>query len=264
MGIRIRKVMGYGLVDVKTSGNSQTGFRIDDPRFKIEYTLDPNKPPGKTIEGFFEFSKKLTEKENVEGFKTLGFDIHLIKGITFRGYDDKPQLYQFTTWETEGGLPNVLVLTPITSHDWVRVDDSIDYYDERTRERSREDGGWIKGYWELEPHFSVLDTPLYPYDSYINNETGERTDDNVREWIYQFRNASLELMTNPKLTDKQVGQYYENIGYALEKLECDTHWTEKWNVTIPAQIIHYCKYVEMFVDESNIYKLQPMIYTYWS
>ncbi len=241
MGIRIKKVLGYGLVDVKTEE-----FDIVDERFNPKWTKNEwvAEPEGKTIGEYFEFSRAAAES------RTHRLDLHLFKDITFR--EKVPELYHFLTWEPEFGLPNVLVLTPITGTDWVRNDDMIDYYEEK-----------VRGYHGVEPHVQVLDRPLYPYESYIDKETGEYANSNVQEWIRTFHNSVVELK-NPKLGKKMYGVHRNLIELALEEVGCSLHWSEKWNVKIPEQIQDFCKYVEMFRDERTIFTLVPMIYTYWS
>jgi len=239
MGIRIKKVLGYGLVDVKTENGV-----ITDDRFNQEFIDNMFYHEDKTIEGYFEFAKSQTHKGQ--------FDTHLATDISFIG-GKAPMLDDFLTYDGEGGLPNVLVLTPITGVEWKRYDNQIDYYDERTR-----------GYWSCEPHVEVLTTPLYPYDSYINNETGERANIEVRENIYDVRNTQLDLKQNKNMSPEAIKGLYDRITLALEDLGCKSHWTEKWNVIIPTQIQDYCNYMEMFKDTSTMWKLQPMIYTYWA
>lgn len=243
MGIRIKKVLGYGFVDLKTDE-----YELADDRFNPEWVKNRwvGEPEGKSIEEYFEYSRA---NYNADPEEKL-FDVHLFPDIGFR--HKKPELHHFLTWDSEFGLPNVMVLTPITGLDWVRHDDTLDYYEEQAN-----------GKFNVEPHAKVLDVPLYPYDSYIEKETGARASNDVREWIYQFRNSTLELK-NPKLGQKMYGVHMHMISMALEALECSLHWTEKWNVGIPEQIQDYCKYVEMFKDNKTIFSMVPIIYTYWS
>ena len=159
----------------------------------------------------------------------------------------------FFTWDSEDGLPGVIVLTPITGTQWKRNDDQIDYYEEVN-----------KGFVSPEAHVEILDIPLHPYNNYIDNETGKLANNTIREWIYQFRNANLELSSNKSLDAKKHHMYHIMLQTSLKKLGCKLHWTEKWNVAIPTQIQDYCQYVEMFKDNTSIWKLKPMIYTYWT
>ncbi len=243
MGIRIKKVLGYGFVDLK----AKDGRLIDD-RFNPAWLENTwlAEPKGKTIKGYFEFTR--AQHDAAEEHRLS--DIHLFPDITFR--EGEPALHHFLTWDPEFGMPEVMVLTPITGTEWVRRDDMIDYYEERAR-----------GHFGVEPYVQVLDVPLYPYDSYINRETGERANNSVREWIYMFRNSTLDLK-DPKLTPKMYHTHHDMIRLALDELGCSLHWTEKWNVGIPEQIQDYCKYVEMFKENSTIYTMVPMLYTYWS
>jgi len=242
MGIRIKKVLGYGIANLQCDEDGE----IIDERINPDWEEERF---GKTFKGYLEFARAEQERRP----RAYG-DLHI------SGDGDKcfrvprPELYNFVTFDSEFGLPNVLVLTPITGKEWIRYDDQIDYYEER-----------VHGYWDLTPHFDVIDTPLYPYDNYINNETGEYPEDPmVREWIYMFRNSVIELTKTGSMSNKQHAHHHDMMQKALEELGCELHWTEKWNATIPEQIQDYCRYTQMFQNDKSIWKLLPMIYTYWS
>lgn len=244
MGIRIKKVLGYGLVDVALNEDGE----ITDYRFTQEWKDDPwGDEHEKTIEGYMKFSKRKQEESEE---KVLPRDIHLFPQTNFIG-GKEPRLDDFLTLDTEYGLPNVVVFTPITGTQWKRYDDQIDYYEEKAN-----------GHYSVEPHVSVLDVPLYPYDNYINNETGEWAENNIREWIYMIRNIRMDMKHRPN--SEKIDTQSELLKIALKELGCEANWQEKWNVAIPEQIIDYCDYMNVFTDRSTIFKLQPMIYVYWS
>jgi hypothetical protein len=236
MGIRINKILGYGLVNLKTKEVDNYGTReIDDPRFNPEGWWNASwkdREDKWTTEGFINHCQKIVD----EG-ERLREHFHL--ALMLRDDDSKStfrDIHYCVSYENEGGLPDTIVFTPFDQVKWTRYDDTIDYYDV---------GGG------MEPTVKVLDVPIYPYDGYIDNETGEPADEMVRHLIYMYRNAVGE----DKL-DLQMK--------ALENLGCSLHWTEKYNVAIPETLVEFLRYTNMFTEDKTIWRLQPMIYSYWS
>jgi len=235
MGIRIHKVLGYGLVDLKTKEVDKYGTReVDDPRFNPNgwwHTDWSEREDRWTTEGFKQHCQRLVDES--DPYEHFALALMLQRDFEESHFRD---IHYCVSYENEGGLPDVVTFTPFTDNRWTRYDDTIDYYDAGIG---------------IEPSVKVLDVPLYPYDGYINNETGERADRTIEQLIYLYRNAAGEDKFDLQLV-------------ALEKLGCELHWTEKYNVVIPEVLVEFFRYTEMFTDEKTIWQLQPMIYTYWS
>ena len=248
MGIRIHKILGYGIVNLNTKQIDEYSTHLDDPRINPNGILGENSSNDSfTEEGFVEHCRERIKDD--EHFDLI--DLHL---LFEDGEYKKTNMYWYNilTYDSEYGKPSVLCITHPGLKDWYRFDDVIDYYEEYPKNR-----------FSPESYADVLTVPIYPFDAYINNETGEYADQNVRELIYQFRNAEIEML-NPHTS---MGRYmtFSQIRYdALNQLGCDFHWTEKWNVIIPSSVEEFCRYTKLFVDEKTIWQLQPMIYTYWS
>lgn len=135
---------------------------------------------------------------------------------------------------SDAGKANVVLFVPPTRTDFYRYDDPIDYMESIGECVVKE-----------------LQYPIYPASRYINRETGEFVDNSVldvRELIYLFNNSS-----NPETKE-----------YALTQLGCKETWMERYNVEIPIDLVEFLRYTEMFTDDSTIWKLKPLIYTYWS
>lgn len=253
MGIRIRKFMGYGLTDIKTDTHDNIvdkRFNHDGIIFKDAYEQEEQYKD----ELFFEHCKQVVEQAQEDG--KFIFDLFQIHAKEFKQIQS---VLHMLTYEKEGGLSNVAIITPFLQHTWQRYDDSIDYYQEQTQ-----------GRFEMESHVEILTVPLYPYMGYINRETGEMADSVVGEWIYQFRWADNDLNKEDgkgvpyETAIKSLDRLYSIRDNSLEKLGCESHWMEKWNVQIPEQVIEFCRFTKMFNDDKTIYSLLPMIYTHWS
>ena len=251
MGIRIRKYLGYGFVDVETEKVDKYSIKPIDTRFSPDgmfYSNWHDREDKWTVDGFLEHCKEVAERYD-------NFELKLLTRSNFYETGGKLIDNRFLSncyqYDSEFGLPEVIIFQPIDQPEWQRYDDMIDYY-----EYAYERAG-------VYPAVKVLDQPLYPYDSYINNNNGKTADNKVRQYIYFIRNAEIDLK-NPKLAEEKVDLSIHLINQSLEKLGCKSHWTEKWNVAIPSVLVEFLRYTNMFTDESSIWKLQPMIYTYWS
>lgn len=233
MGIRISKSLGYGFIDLRV--DEDTG-EMNDDRFNPDGWWHASYTERKTrwtVEGFKQHCRELTD--DTDEF-TDHFTLRLMLSDQFKDCHFR-DLDSTIFHDEEYGLPNVAIFIPFTDEKWTRYDDIIDYYD----------AGQV-----AKPSVKLLDVPLYPYDGYINNETGEPVFDRmIREDIYMFRNAEGD-------------RKYEIRSMALQLLGCELHWTEKYNVAIPEVLVEFFRYTKMFTDDKWIWKLQPMIYTYWT
>jgi hypothetical protein len=235
MGIRINKILGYGFLDLKTEKVDEYTTIANDPRFN---------PDGWFCAGWREREEKWTtegylkhceEVINASPEKINHFELQFLIRDDFKS-NQFSDIHHMVSYDNEGGKPDVIVFTPFNNKDWCRRDDMIDYYEFGMRND------------DLTPSALFVDRPLYPYDNYINNETGEIADKMVREWIYQFRNSNDINVKN----------------MALDALGCELHWTEKWGCSIPESVVEFCRYTNMFVEDKTIFSMIPIIYTYWS
>ena len=92
MGIRIRKVLGYGIT---TLGHDEDG-NICDERINEKWAENPFEPEGKTIGEYFRFAKAEHQRRKRPG------DIHIYPDVTFRV--KKPDLSDFVIWDQEMGI----------------------------------------------------------------------------------------------------------------------------------------------------------------
>jgi len=242
MGIRIHKYLGYGLVDLNTEEN--------DSRFNPNGIISLYQESGDdevfrwSVGGFLQHCEEIADRDD-------NFELKLMLKVINDDTDRfKTHLTNHIIYDQEDGLPNVILFTPFDSHDWGRYDDIIDYYD-------------YDGYG-VEPVIKVLDRPIYPHIGYINNETGERADSLLEQSIISNRNAYYNLKFDRATDENDVELNHHIMEVMLERLGCELHWTEKWNVVIPTPLIEFLRYTEVFTDDSTIWKLQPMIYTFWS
>lgn len=240
MGIRIRKVLGYGLNDLNTKVVDKWGTEeVDDPRFDPSgwwHADCATRAKKWSTEGFLKHCQQVIDDSGDDNYNH--FELRLMLSPSFENVR-MTDIDHCVSHDNEGGLAHVVTFTPFTSPNWVRYDDTIDYYDSGIG---------------VEPNIKLLDVPLFPHVSYIDNTTGERANRDVEHAIYLFRNAP--------------NQNGEELNYiqlkALENIRCKEHWTERYNVAIPDELVEFFRYANMFVDEKTIWQLKPMIYTYWA
>lgn len=229
MGIRIHKVIGWGLKDVKCKKSE-----ISDPRFS---KLSP-------IAGDYEerenkFTKdnylKWLSKKKVD--KCDKFDLEMEIGWIKKEENDN-----FTgcfIHGTEYLMPNVFCCIPLLNYkSWRRFDDTIDYYEKRNCKNS----------------VKMLNTPIYPYLRYCDNRDGRIID-------YQF---AVEFARRVNSRRKDISDVY--LDSIANSCGFDNHQDAQKYISpvVPNCMKFMVEFSEVFTDNSTIFQLKPMIYTYWS
>lgn len=180
MGIRVHKVLGYGLLDALLS--YEKGWQ--DPRVNKEALEEiyERKP-----EDFVEFlkAKKLEEPDNFE----LSLSISMLKNeskLHHRAWEPSDSVHS-----DPHNTSNVLVFTPPGYQDWRRYDDIIDYAE--------------ICYFGTEGSVNSIkpfDVPIYPFLSWMDKNTGERLvreeDDNAFI-VARLRGDTKYELTSPEL-----------------------------------------------------------------
>ncbi|MFB7858892.1 hypothetical protein [Rhodococcus qingshengii] len=219
MGIRISKVMGYGLSDVVTddSGN------IADPRINTNSPL-------------------LSGKASLSAYQSfLDNRIDMLAAAQEKMFlQDLPEniMGRALTWDSEHGIPDVLVLTPIADlAKWNRYDDPLDYEE------------YWSSHTDMDPYFRVLRQGIYPYTMYMDRITGERTHNSYCSWraISKSENEKLRIL------------WAHSLGYSSVDEVNDRVVPE-----VPDEIRNLAEFGELFTDDDVWKQLRPMIYTYFS
>lgn len=242
MGIRINKVIGYGLTDV--IADTDNWNLKNDPRFnqKGYFGMDcETQEDSFSVEGFKEYLEKKIESLVEGDFSRMELM------LTKRFLEDTKLhgIWEGAVYDMEFGNPEVMVFVPLTSvNRWKRYDDMIDYYDPVN---SSQDSG-------IENSLIKLNRALYPYDSYVNIKSGVPVRLNSLQWqtLIFIKNRGDDGLKDGDVILSELGVE------SREELE-------KYIVpTIPEELIELIKYLKIFNDEKDIYQLRPMIYGYWS
>ena len=243
MGIRVRKVIGYGFDDL-TVEEGQYDL-CQDKRFNLDgyfcssYEDRDSKWPMKE----FQIQLKIMahDKKDWDSVNYALLD-HAIRDGGFTDFED------LIAFEPEFGLSNVCVFVPPGNAErWCQNDSQIDYYEETTRNRQQS-------------HVLHINRPLYPYEGWVDlrNDPPTRVTGVTESLHNQGRFAHL----NTDNLDLQM--HFRKT--AMEKLEF-TSWLDLENMIvpiIPPELIAVLNYLKVFNDPSDACRLKPMLYTFWS
>lgn len=228
MGIRVHKMCGYALTDVKP-GDPRINW--DSPAFRHEL--------GKK-ESLAEF---LRFCEGVPGAAIEASIIYTMKEERSRRRLT-PQ--DAIVWgNVDGGLESVLCLHPVSMPDWHRYDDILDWLEE-TYHRDQEN--WV----EVLPH------GIFPWTGlYMDSRTGVRLPNDVLDWVRAFTGKDYEKRSKlvaSGAADEMAGRFGM------------THHEARMRVVplVPDSVRLLARWANLFNDEETWRQLRPVIYTWWA
>lgn len=245
MGIRVHKVLGYGLTDLKVDQDyelideriNKNGFLKDG--FE-DYLLD-NKS---SVDKFLEFYKNETDDKT----DILASDYLLLKMKMDEIKQEKRDTIDITeciNHDREFGLHNVMTITPMSMiggvRSWKRYDDEIDFHEETNEHRQRN---------------RVLKLPagIFPWIGFYETKSGTKLADDGK---VSYNTIAHHFKTTESLENKRG--FAELLGYkGIDEAENDII------ASIPEEVKMLCKYLKLFNRDDTIYELEPMLYVFWS
>jgi hypothetical protein len=227
MGIRVHKMMGYGLTDVV---ENDPRINWDSPLFRYELDKD---------EHVDEYLEQLKEDE-VTALDAMMVRQQRAGKLPRTGRYEVQSCFEWGT--SDGGLENVLCVRPLTMDDWYRYDDIMDYAEQTYFSDGHDQHDDVK----------VSHYALYPFDSYMDARTGNRIKSDIYTWL---RAVNGKLTENLEALD--VLARHGGFGSHAEALEnCVAY--------VPEEIRNLCKYAGVFTDPATALTLRPMLYTWWA
>lgn len=224
MGIRISKVLGYGITDY--IGDA-------DPRFNIGWAKDLY------IDRRQEFIDFLIAKkaERIDTYE-ISFTKKPIEELKHWCPVDWIAESPFAAETDNKKRP--LVFSP--HKDWARYDNTIDYYESKRRK----DGG-IKDYTQ-----ALGKTYIYPYARYVDIRTGKTPGE--KDLAFEV----IRMYNSPYWKKTEDSWVKDIIGLSKEEFELYV-WPD-----VPNDIKLFAEFLNIFKNPLDIHCLRPMIYTYWS
>lgn len=222
MGLRLHKMMGWGWDDLIP----------DDPRINWESTyFKTGFYSREALEGYVEYITKLEATES-----------YLIGHLEL----SPQELYSCITFGSEESF-NYFCASPVSSPDWRRSGDSIDFEEDFTR----------YGDGDMEDKALLLPHSPWPYgDSAMDIRTGElvkKSGDWSRFYLTKGEDKRREVM------ESSLGSFFaEQMGYSVE--DAQTYLV----LPVPHEIRNLLAYGDLLTDPKDAYSLKPMIFTWWA
>lgn len=242
MGIRINKVLGYGLTDVETTGKYNeilNDFRFNPKGYFALHAEDQEEKF--TDHGFDAYLD--AHKEHPDDIVN---DLSVLRHLREREQDENTHNYRTgirhrLIYDSEFGMPNVMVFQPpVFGSDWSRYDDIIDYYDPQ---QQAEGGGCGIGY-------TMVNRALYPFESFCDYREHPPKLLRGNEW-----HSYIDAKNSPQMVEYALNDF----GFESEE---EMH--QYIHPMIPKELIALLKYCKVFAKDEYIFQLRPMIYWYWS
>lgn len=230
MGIRIHKVLGYGLFDLKTKKDKIVDNRINPNGFLSRMWEDSCDKW--SIQGFIKFlENKMLNQKDVDRFHTA----MLLDSLR---ESEKNDFYDCFVHNPEYGKKNILCIIPFSYiKSWYRNDDIIDYCESSLKKEPTQNSA------------KLLENGIYPYNGiYQDIKTGEI----IEDWHVLKRGMS-------GLKDKHKNEIAKQM-----KIDTWEECLERIRPIVPLEIKLLCEYCEIFNDDKTTMTLLPMLYTYWS
>jgi hypothetical protein len=274
MGVRVNKVIGYGLTDVefKESGSSEV---LCDPRFRKDGYVAQHLTDYDAAEDTYSvkaWRKFLTAKwktRNSLKRKTDRFHVTFALEDEKRAWERELQFQSFgTAWTPKScfevfpdcGDVRYLIFVPPTRlyagrEDWKRYDDTLDWVEE-TEFHEQE--------WRVQ---TMRWRPIPPYDTWIDSRTGKHVTSNARQpdprmfaeicsdnkpwWRHKTSSEKRSLLCRYNAMAKTFG--FSTIREAREYMIPE----------IPMGIQLFCEFGKIFKNPKTIRDLRPMFAVYW-
>lgn len=249
MGIRVHKVIGYGLTDVKVENN-----KVVDERINPESPFLQSEKSRLDLE-YQDYLKSLVNGDD----KNIAFEAELeLKDVHKNWYATDSFIH-----EIEYGLPNVLCFVPASCQDWKRYDDIIDYVEEVNN--------YSQDRLDNTARFKNLDRGIFPYDyGLMDSRTGHLYRKKEDTFVQNF-SIMMKLIKNVHhgmklMEDFAVEGFKERADKSAMLLGFkDRHEAEKYVApSIPLCVRFLCEFGKFFQEEKTIFQLRPILYVYWS
>jgi hypothetical protein len=253
VGIRIKKIMGYGFDDVKINKDKE----IDDPRFNNYKKSDDeseryydrlDKFPTWLVESKDAWTEALHKIYSPEEAEHHTFSINLTTKMLEKK-QIKSDMYGTIVHESECGLPKVFIIRPFDQSDWFRSDDTMDYHEQKSMKP------------KVNNHFTKGSScGIYPYTG-MHLKPGR--ENKLSDEFKEFMTVKNNYLT-PSWYNQLTGRWDKKMPAIIKDEQLMNHLENDWYPDMAPTAVLQAYYMNIFSDTKYIFDLQPMIYTYWS
>jgi hypothetical protein len=243
MGIRIHKVLGYGLERVKRgAGGEWNDLRINSKSKLFKYGKSDKTQP------FYDF----LDAKAQNGDHDAKMELILLKNAEAheqkKSYPHIPIPHETLSYQVESSRVSPLVITPLLHvNEWKRSDDSIDYYQNFVTNPKTGMRDTVK----------LIHAGIYPYEGrYIDSRDGHLIDHEYK-MVWQFLSEDKNSVEESKRAEVR-SETAIKMGFASSE-EVDLYMKP----SVPQSIINLAECYELFTNPLTVYQLEPMIYTWW-
>lgn len=256
MGLRLNKVLGWGLNDLEPNDE-----RINWERLRERYSV--------SIYEYFDYLLEIHDFERQKDFREQDITLYLeirqlseafLRDIRSRYLKEQElikwgdfkrapelDLHNTTIYNDEGGLKSVIIFLPLTQIDsWRRYADELDY---AVHDLEVEGG---RDY--IEPYADKLPRAPWPYDAtWVDARTQKHINhEDLRTWRWLVVEQEIEDETaKDDLTNKFLDMSYnEALQFIRPK--------------VPEEIIRITNFLQIFKNPETVFSTEPMVYTYFS
>ena len=276
MGIRVNKCIGYGVDNIVWKKKDKYSRELNDPRFDIDKQnnlWDNEDKWNLKAEDFLDWCDSHTKeilavagpdllmRANIDPEEEIKHQFFLLRTFTKEAEADsycvkkisRRNVYDTYICQDEYGIGEVFHIAPVSSYNWNRYDDNIDWEEETRFQKQLNRYEWLG--WN----------GIYPYNGVMIRCKGELplSAQNMKNNYYMEK---LEKgILNSQEYSMLIGDWDGKNQKPLAEKELLKDLKDNWRCRIPLEIhaqlllLGFIKDVKSFVNE-----LRPMLYVYWN
>ncbi|MER6605817.1 hypothetical protein ABT282_07840 [Streptomyces sp. NPDC000927] len=229
MGIRIHKVLGYGLTNVRTVDGEIEDQRINPDSHFLTDSIPSHK--------YQDYLADLADA----GDESAELELDLLDMAPSKEADTS----HLCTWGKVSNAPHILLVQPVGFPRWRRHDDPIDYEQEVLRED------------HPSPNVTRTVSGIHPFSAqYMDVRTGEKlAGETVMTW-HRFQEGKH---SDEDLRQRILDKIAQGLGYK-DHAEAESLIAPM----VPEEVRRVCAWGQIFTKPEVCFELRPMIYTYWA
>lgn len=265
MGIRVTKVVGYGLTGL--SIDPQNKMSTNDPRINMEcpaltYDYADKDSDGSYMERLQAVADRMDDPEfyDSEEFSLIFALRSLEEELKGQNPAKSFSLMHNIVYEGEYGDPGTLVIVPPGMYSsWVRSGDHIDIIESYLDHEDNTD-----------PIVRLLPSSPFPFSGRMDARTGKKISQSLDRKIQSIARLEHALKNSKVLNEELRGDITKGLSRIQEDVsnDVDVASYEEFQQTVvpmvPVEVRDFVQWSGIFQDPESWKDLRPMLYTYWA